>query len=107
MTLGPIKPDLLTMSFIDSQKFSPICSVIDDESLEGAKATKVFEIVQEKKAVTSLVTVQDDFEAQSSPAKNSKQRLEAHEMFEIIKRLETEQQDRPKLKLKSNKLNHW
>jgi hypothetical protein len=54
--------------------------------------------------------VQDDFEPQTSLAKELKtgfrsaKHLEAKEMIDMMKRLETEQQERPKIKIKAKRL---
>jgi len=98
------------MSFIDSQKFSPIHSIIDDHSLEAEQANQVFNLLDQT-PVNKLISLQDEFEPSSALEKDiklgfkTKQKIDAKEMLEILKRLETETpEQKPKIKVKQGKL---
>ena len=106
-TLGKAQPkaieksqedDVYAMSFIDSQKFSPIHSVRDDHSLEAEQAKQVFNLIQPQIERDKLISLQDDFEPSSSLAKELKKgfaqqnfkKIDAAEMLNILQRLEND-----------------
>jgi hypothetical protein len=66
---GKSTDDVYTMSFIDSQKFSPIHSIVDDHSLEAEQAKQVFNFIEPKLSRDKLISLQDDFEPASALAK--------------------------------------